>query len=54
MELRTRTICSQGLDRSGRAESAGVGNAHDRDQDDGVENRWEGLDASKVNCNDKR
>lgn len=49
-----RTICSKSLNCSCRAKSARVGDAHDSNQDDGVEDGRERLDASKLNCNDER
>ena len=51
---RARTIRSESLNGSSRAKSTGICNTHDGNQDDGIENRWEGLDARKLNCNDKR
>ena len=53
-EHQTRTIRSESLDCAGRAKSAGVCHAHDGDQDDGIEDGWENLDAGKLDCNDKR
>jgi hypothetical protein len=49
-----RTICSKSLDCASRAVSAGVGNAHDCDQDNGVEDRRQDLDTSKLDGNDER
>jgi hypothetical protein len=49
-----RTICSESLKRSGRAKGARVSNTHNGDQDNGVKYRWQDLDASKLNSNDKR
>ena len=48
-----RTICSESLNGSGRAKSAGICNAHDRDQDYSVENRGKSFDAGKLNGNDE-
>jgi hypothetical protein len=48
------TICSKSLDCASRAVSAGVGNAHDCDQDDGVEDRRQDLDTCKLDGNDER
>lgn len=42
------------MDCPGGTKSARVCHAHDRNQDDSIENGWEGLDASKLDCNDKR
>lgn len=49
-----RTICSESLKGSSRAKGARVSNTHNGDQDNGVKNRRQDLDASKLNCNDKR
>ena len=48
------TICGESLHRAGGAKGARVGNTHDRDENDGIEDTWEHFDASKLNSNDKR
>ena len=47
------TVRSQSLNCSGGAESTRVCNTHDGDKDDSVEDRWEDLDASKLDRNDE-
>lgn len=49
-----RTVCSESLKRASRAKGARVSNTHNGDQDNGVKNRRQDFDASKLNCNDKR
>jgi hypothetical protein len=48
------TICSKSLDCASRAVSAGVGNAHDRNQDNGVEDRRQDLNTGKLDGDDER
>lgn len=54
LEAETRTVGSQSLRRAGGAESARIGDTHDSDQDDGIENGGESLDASQLNGDDER
>lgn len=48
------TICAQSLHGTGRAESAGVGDTHDRNQNNSVENRRESLDVGELDGDDER
>ncbi len=48
------TVCCQSLDGASGAKSARVGDAHDRDQDDSVENRGEDGNVGEHNGDDER
>ena len=47
------TICGESLHRAGGAKGARVGDTHDGDENNGIEDTWEHFDASKLNSNDK-
>ena len=49
-----QTISSNSLDCACGAKGAGIGNAHNGNQDDSVENGRQILDAGKLDRNDKR
>jgi hypothetical protein len=50
---RTLTVRRKSLHRACRAESASVGDAHDCDKNNGIEDRWEDLDASELDSDDE-
>jgi hypothetical protein len=52
-ELGTHTMLGKSLEGTGGSKCARVGDAHHRDQDHGVEDGWENLDAGKLNGNDE-
>lgn len=52
-DLGTHTVLCKSLESTGGGECAGVGNRHDRDQDDGIEDGWEDLDAGELNGDDE-
>lgn len=48
------TVCGKSLNCASRAVSAGVGDTHDGNQNDGVEDRRQNLDTGKFDGNDER
>lgn len=48
------TVSSKSLDRASRAICARVGDTHDGDQNNGVEDRRQNLDAGELDGNDER
>lgn len=52
-DLWAHTVLSQSLEGTGGGKGAGVGNTHNGDQDDGVEDGWQDLDSGKLDGNDE-
>lgn len=52
-DLGTHTVLCKGLESTGGGECAGVGDRHDRDQNDGIKDGWEDLDAGELNGDDE-
>lgn len=47
-------MCGQSLDRASRAESAGVGDTQDGNQNYSIEDRWKDLDVGELDGDDER
>lgn len=52
-DLGTHTVLCKRLESTGGSKCARVGDRHDRDQDDGVKNRWEDLDTGELDGDDE-